>query len=293
VHVASVRQIEMAAATKRDKIKWIESQFRAVCPSFNVVGRQPTAALIAERAGVIIPPLDSSGQLSELIPEKKAMRAHWHIVAKSGTAPLLFRAGVGKCRCSFALQAPARFGVATDEGISSGSNRATAITLAHHHRIADFTQHEQPAELLADYGPSIGDPSCLSHAAKMAAVDSEAAARPLVSGTKFSFFGDRLFAAIAIANPLTLSSATEFVDCSQQTETVTFGNSHHRHLADEVYRPALLVQQAVQRFHSVAVDSNHFCFFRNSSMARRTSSATDSPVFTARALSCSTDGSDR
>ena len=58
-------------------------------------------------------------------------------------------------------------------------------------------------------------------------------------------------------------------------------------------RPRLLVQQAVQRLHTVAVNLRaHWCF-RYSSIARRMCSATESPVFSDRALSAAKTGSGR
>ena len=50
-------------------------------------------------------------------------------------------------------------------------------------------------------------------------------------------------------------------------------------IPDEVHRSRLLVQQPVQAFDAVAVNQNHFCFFRKSSMARRISSATETSSF--------------
>lgn len=50
-------------------------------------------------------------------------------------------------------------------------------------------------------------------------------------------------------------------------------------IPDEINRPRLPVQLASQRLDAVAVSQNHFCFARYSSMARRISSATESPVF--------------
>ena len=46
-------------------------------------------------------------------------------------------------------------------------------------------------------------------------------------------------------------------------------------------RPRLLVQQPIQGLHAVAVDQDHFCRHRYSSIARRTCSDTDKPVFCA------------
>lgn len=62
---------------------------------------------------------------------------------------------------------------------------------------------------------------------------------------------------------------------------------------DEIYRPRLLVQQAVQRLHAVAVNFRAHCFFRYASMARRICSATESPVFSDRVLSAAITGSGR
>ncbi|XVN73012.1 hypothetical protein AAEX37_00064 [Oligella sp. MSHR50489EDL] len=62
---------------------------------------------------------------------------------------------------------------------------------------------------------------------------------------------------------------------------------------DEIYRPRLLVQQAVQRLYAVAVNLRTHRRFRYSSMARRMCSATESPVFSDNALSAATTGSGR
>ncbi len=62
-------------------------------------------------------------------------------------------------------------------------------------------------------------------------------------------------------------------------------------IPDIVYCPGLLIQKAVQGFHAVAVNKNHFWRFRYSEMARRISSATESPVFSERVLSAESMGS--
>lgn len=62
---------------------------------------------------------------------------------------------------------------------------------------------------------------------------------------------------------------------------------------NEIYRPRLLVQQTVQRLHAVAVNPRAHWRFRDSSMARRMCSATESSVFSDRALSAATTRSDR
>lgn len=59
---------------------------------------------------------------------------------------------------------------------------------------------------------------------------------------------------------------------------------------DKVHRPRLLVQQAAQRLHAVAVNLNHFWRFKYASMARRICSATDSPVFSDKSLRAATTG---
>ena len=64
-------------------------------------------------------------------------------------------------------------------------------------------------------------------------------------------------------------------------------------IPDEVNRPRLLVQQAVQGLHAVAVNLNHFWRFRYASMARRMCSATESPVFSDKALSAAITPSGR
>ena len=60
---------------------------------------------------------------------------------------------------------------------------------------------------------------------------------------------------------------------------------------DEIYRPRLLVQQAVQRLHAVAVNFRTHWRDRYSSIARRMCSATESPVFSDRTLSAAITGS--
>jgi hypothetical protein len=59
------------------------------------------------------------------------------------------------------------------------------------------------------------------------------------------------------------------------------------------HRPRLLVQQAVQRLHAVAVNLRAHWRFRYSSMARRMCSAIEIPVFSDRALSAAITGSGR
>ena len=62
---------------------------------------------------------------------------------------------------------------------------------------------------------------------------------------------------------------------------------------DEIYRPRLLVQQAVQRLHAVAVNLRAHWRDRYSSIARRMCSATESPVFSDRTLSAAITDSGR
>ena len=62
---------------------------------------------------------------------------------------------------------------------------------------------------------------------------------------------------------------------------------------DEIYRLRLLVQQAVQRLHAVAVNLRAHWRFRYASIARRMCSATESQVFSDRVLSAAITGSGR
>jgi hypothetical protein len=64
-------------------------------------------------------------------------------------------------------------------------------------------------------------------------------------------------------------------------------------IPDEVARSGLLVQQAIQRFHPVSVDENHFCFFKNSAIARRISSETGTSNFSDSVRSWASIGSGR
>ena len=62
---------------------------------------------------------------------------------------------------------------------------------------------------------------------------------------------------------------------------------------DVVDCTGLLVQQALQRLHSVSVDKNHFCRFRYSASALRTCSDTERSVFCASSRSAAKNGSGR
>lgn len=56
-------------------------------------------------------------------------------------------------------------------------------------------------------------------------------------------------------------------------------------IPDEVARSGLLVQQAVERLHPVAIDKDHCCFFKSPSIARRISWETGMSNFSASAWS--------
>lgn len=146
VNIPAVRSVDMAVTAERDKIHRVKPNIGVAAPSFDVMDMQSHPALLAKSAGVVVPTLDMSGNLSELISEHQVVRAHRNIFRKACATPLLLRPVVRKNFSALALQASAGFRVADNEGFSEHLNGAAAVAAACDARITVLSQHNQAAK---------------------------------------------------------------------------------------------------------------------------------------------------
>lgn len=176
VSIPAVRSVDMAVTAERDKIHRVKPNIRVVGPSFDVMDMQSHPALLAKSAGVVVPTLDMSGNLSELISEYQVVRAHRNIFRKAGATPLLLRPVVRKNFSALASQASAGFRVADNEGSSEHLNGAAAVAAACDARITVLSQHNQAAKSQADDWFLIGKGCRCCHLQEVRAGTPEASA---------------------------------------------------------------------------------------------------------------------
>lgn len=178
VNIPAVRSVDMAVTAERDKIHRVKPNIGVVGPSFDVMDMQSHPALMAKSAGVVVPTLDLSGNISELISEHQVVRAHRNIFRKASGTPLLLRPVVRKNFSALALQASAGFRVADNEGFSAHLNGAAAVAAASacDARITVLSQHNQAAKSQADDWFSIGKGCRCRHLQEVCAGTPEASA---------------------------------------------------------------------------------------------------------------------
>ena len=176
VNIPAVRSVDMAVTAERDKIHRVKPNIGVVGPSFDVMDMQSHPALLAKSAGVVVPTLDLSGNLSEFISEHQVVRAHRNIFRKASATPLLLRPVVRKNFSALALQASAGFRVADNDGFSEHLNGAAAVAAACDARITALSQHNQAAKSQADDWFFIGKGCRCCHLQEVRAGTPEASA---------------------------------------------------------------------------------------------------------------------
>ena len=176
VNIPAVRSVDMAVTAERDKIHRVKPNIGVVGPSFDVMDMQSHPTLLTKSAGVVVPTLDMSGNLSELISEHQVVRTHRNIFRKTGTTPLLLRPVVQKNFSALASQASAGFRVADNEGVSAHLNGAAAVAAACDARITVLSQHNQAAKSQAYDWFSIGKGCRRCHLQEMRVGTPEASA---------------------------------------------------------------------------------------------------------------------
>jgi hypothetical protein len=219
MHVSAVRFFDMARSAKRYQVCRLEPENRVVRPTFNVVNVQPPASLPAKGAGEVVASFDCGGNLSELVPQGQAFRAHRGMLWQSGTTPLISGSLLGEGRAMFFLKTTAWLRITNDYGIAQFDRSLAAIAAASNLAFSVLAENEQTGKSSSNDGLLICGGRGGGHALKMPASRSETTAWTLMTYTELRRLCHRFSPAVTTTRPLSLAWTLQLPDRGQQTES--------------------------------------------------------------------------